>query len=79
MAFGLLGAGLGAAVVGIVLAATSRPLRNHGHGHAIDALNYYNDAIGSVGGTCAVPPPAASPPPSAGLGPGVEGPLPAPG
>lgn len=36
----------------------------HATGHAIDAHNFYNDAIGSLGGTCedpTIPPP--SPPP----------------
>ena len=56
-AFALLGAGLGAAVLGIVLAGASRSAGNHAHGNAIDALNYYNDAVGSAGGTCASPPP----------------------
>ena len=79
LAWGLLGGGLSAAVVGIVLAATSRPLRNHGHGHAIDALNYYNDAVGSAGGTCADPPPSVPGPPQGSLAPGAEGPLPLPG
>lgn len=56
-AFAILGAGIGAAVAGIVFAATSRTLRNRAHGHAVDALNYYNDAVGSLGGTCDDPPP----------------------
>jgi len=52
-AFALLGAGLGVAVLGIVLAGASRSAGNQAHGNAIDALNYYNDAVGSVGGSCA--------------------------
>ena len=70
----LLGAGAGAAVVGVSFAASSRWLRNRANGHAIDAINYYNDAVGSVGATCrdprapavAVPPgraPTGEPPP----------------
>lgn len=52
-AFALLGAGLGVAVLGIVLAGASRSAGNQAHGNAIDAINYYNDAVGSVGGSCA--------------------------
>jgi len=51
-AFALLGAGLGVAVLGIVLAGASRSAGNQAHGNAIDAINYYNDAVGSVGGSC---------------------------
>lgn len=29
--------------------------RNHANGHAVDALNYYNDAVGSLGGSCEDP------------------------
>jgi hypothetical protein len=61
----LLGAGVGAAVVGVSFAASSRLLRNRANGHAIDAINYYNDAVGSVGATCRDPrAPAVAAPPS---------------
>ena len=63
-----LGAGLGAAVIGAILAGTGRLYRNRANGHAVDAINFYNDAVGSLGATCAdltYPPPAA-PPPAAG-------------
>ena len=60
-AFALLGAGLGVAVLGIVLAGASRSAGNQAHGNAIDAINYYNDAVGSVGGSCAAAPPGAPP------------------
>ncbi|MEZ4452111.1 MAG: hypothetical protein R3B09_21785 [Nannocystaceae bacterium] len=54
-AFAILGVGLGVAIVGIVLAGASRSAGNQAHGNAIDALNYYNDAVGSLGGSCARP------------------------
>jgi len=60
-AFALLGAGLGVAVLGIVLAGASRSAGNQAHGNAIDAINYYNDAVGSVGGSCAAAPAGAPP------------------
>ncbi len=87
-AFALLGAGLGVAVLGIVLAGASRSAGNQAHGNAIDAINYYNDAVGSVGGSCAemgdmaaAPPIALLPAPrGADIPPAaaVEGPKPAP-
>lgn len=69
-AFALLGAGLGVAVLGIVLAGSSRSAGNQAHGNAIDALNYYNDAVGSLGGSCDDAPgeaPEYVPPPTARL------------
>jgi hypothetical protein len=48
-----LGAGVGAGVLGVVFAGSSLLLRNHANGHAVDAMNYYNDAVGSQGRTCA--------------------------
>ncbi len=71
-----LGAGVGSAVVGVSFAGTSRLLRNRANGHAVDAINYYNDAVGAQGATCAdphvspadeaaptAPPPSDVPPP----------------
>jgi hypothetical protein len=61
-----LGGGVAAAVLGVSLAATGRLERNRANGHAIDALNYYNDAVGALGATCAdltYPPPAGPAPP----------------
>jgi hypothetical protein len=71
-----LGAGAGSAVVGVTFAGTSRLLRNRANGHAVDAINYYNDVVGAQGATCAdphvppvveaapsAPPPADVPPP----------------
>jgi hypothetical protein len=68
IAFALLGTGIGLAVLGAVLGVSSRPLRNHAHGHAIDSINYYNDEVGSRGGSCDAPPVAA--PESASMEPG---------
>jgi hypothetical protein len=45
----------GAAVsasLGIVFGALARRAKNDANGHAIDAMNYYNDAVGSQGGSC---------------------------
>ncbi|HZS37684.1 MAG TPA: hypothetical protein VFF06_12695 [Polyangia bacterium] len=69
-----LGTGVGMAVLGVVLAGFGRKLKNSANGHAVDALNYYNDAVGSLGATCddlrypapaapQAPPPEYPPPP----------------
>jgi hypothetical protein len=47
-----LGGGVGSGVLGAVFSGTSYLLRNRANGHAVDALNYYNDAVGSLGATC---------------------------
>ena len=46
----LSGVALGA--IGTTLAGLSHRLKNHANGHAVDAVNYYNDAVGSLGATC---------------------------
>ena len=51
-----IGAALAAGATGIVLAAMGRGYKNDANGHAIDAMNYYNDAVGVRGGTCKAPP-----------------------
>ena len=59
-----LGSGLAVAGVAVVLAGTSRALRNQANGHAVDAMNYYNDSVGALGATCAdltYPEPQAEP------------------
>ena len=62
----LLGGGIGLEVVGLVMAIVSRGYKASANGHAVDALNYYNDALGSQGGSCSRPlPPGAGPPPLA--------------
>lgn len=62
---GILGAGIGAGVLGVVLAGVSRGFKNSANGHAADAMNYYNDAVGSLGASCddLVYPPPAGPEP----------------
>jgi len=49
---GFLLAGLGAEIVGLVLTAVGRSTKVDANGHAVDAMNYYNDAVGSRGGRC---------------------------
>ena len=44
--------GIGLGVIGTTLAGLSHRLKNHANGHAVDAVNYYNDAVGSLGATC---------------------------
>lgn len=46
-------AGIGAEVVGLVLVAVGRKFKLDAMGHAVDAANFYNDAVGSAGGSCA--------------------------
>jgi hypothetical protein len=47
------GGGIGLGALGATLAILSWRYKNHANGHAIDAMNYYNDAVGSLGATCA--------------------------
>jgi len=58
LAAGILGIGVAAAITGVVLAAVGRNQKNVANGHAVDAMNYYNDEVGSYGGTCRKPAPA---------------------
>lgn len=85
--FGLLGAGIASSVLGVVLAGVSRGYKNSANGHAVDAMNYYNDAVGSLGASCddlVYPAPAgpappvviAEPPGAASDPPGAAGPQP---
>ena len=56
-----LGAGAGTAAAGLLFAGLGRMARNIANGRAVDAVNYYNDAVGSLGATCSdltYPPPA---------------------
>jgi hypothetical protein len=48
-----LGAGLATAGVGLVFVGIGRLSRNSANGHAVDAINFYNDSVGSLGATCA--------------------------
>lgn len=65
--------GLGAEIVGLVLTAVGRTYKVDANGHAVDAVNYYNDAVGSRGGRCGPngaempePPPQQAPPAAPG-------------
>ena len=60
-----LGGGLAAGAVGLTLSALSWREKNQANGHAIDAMNHYNDAVGSLGANCQDLryPPAAGPSP----------------
>lgn len=49
-------AGISAEVVGLVLAAVGRAKKTDANGHAVDAVNYYNDAAGSEGRGCGASP-----------------------
>jgi len=53
--WGLLGGGLGLEVLGVVFGALARVSKIDAIGHAVDAVNYYNDAMGSYGGSCSDP------------------------
>lgn len=61
-----LGAGLGAGSIGLTLSALSWREKNQANGHALDAMNHYNDTVGSLGATCQDLryPPAAGPSPA---------------
>jgi hypothetical protein len=61
-----LAGGISVGVVGAIFSGTSQLLRNRANGQAVDAMNYYNDAVGSLGATCddLVYPPSAGPLPS---------------
>lgn len=50
--WGILGAGLGVEALAVTFAAVSRGAKRRAHGNAIDAMNYYNDRVGSLGATC---------------------------
>jgi hypothetical protein len=59
-----LGAGVGTAGLAVLAGGLSRMLRNRANGQAVDAMNIYNDSVGSLGATCddlTYPPPAARP------------------
>jgi hypothetical protein len=50
---GLLLAGLGVEVIAVALGAASLGAKTKAHGNALDAVNYYNDAKGFAGESCA--------------------------
>lgn len=47
-----LGGGLASGVVGLTLSALSWREKNQANGHALDAMNLYNDSVGSLGASC---------------------------
>jgi hypothetical protein len=47
-----LAAAAGSAALGAVAAGLSRRYRNRANGHAVDALDFYNDAVGARGAVC---------------------------
>lgn len=62
-----LGTGIAMAITGVVFGGISRSLKEAAHGNALDAVNYYNDAVGSLGATCddlTYPQPAGAEPPA---------------
>jgi len=63
---GLLVGALIVEAIAIGLGAGSLGAKAHANGHALDAVNFYNDALGSSGGSCRnlsapAPAPAQSP------------------
>lgn len=48
----LLGGGAGLQLIGLLLVAAGAQAKVSANGHAVDAMNYYNDALGSRGGSC---------------------------
>lgn len=44
--------GLGAEVLGLILTSVGRQQKVEANGRAVDAVNFYNDAVGSRGGRC---------------------------
>lgn len=47
------GGGIGLGALGATFGGLSWRYKNHANGHAIDAMNFYNDSVGSLGATCA--------------------------
>jgi hypothetical protein len=47
-----LAGGAASGILGAIFSGTSQLLRNRANGHAVDSMNYYNDAVGSLGATC---------------------------
>jgi hypothetical protein len=63
-----LGGGIGVAAVGLAFVIAGRVYHNRANGHAVDAHNYYNDAVGALGASCddlRYPPAVAPQPPTA--------------
>lgn len=78
-----LGGSFALSTIGLTFSIVSWRLKNHANGNALDAVNFYNDSVGSLGATCddlSYPPPAGPPAPEATALPGAMDPgsLPAP-
>jgi hypothetical protein len=52
-AAGILAGGFGVQLIGLILVGIGAQLKVNAHGHAVDSMNYYNDAVGSQGSACA--------------------------
>jgi hypothetical protein len=42
-------------LLGLLLVGGGAQAKVNANGHAVDAVNHYNDAVGSRGGSCAPP------------------------
>ncbi len=76
-----LSTGIAMAITGVVFGGISRSVKEAAHGNALDAVNYYNDAVGSLGATCddlTYPAPAGAEPPEAPQTAPAPAPAPAP-
>lgn len=78
-----LSTGIAMAITGVVFGGISRSVKEAAHGNALDAVNYYNDAVGSLGATCddlTYPEPAGAEPPATPetAPPAAPAPVPAP-
>ncbi len=51
-AAGLLLGGFGVQILGLILVGVGAQAKVNANGHAVDAMNYYNDAVGSRGNSC---------------------------
>lgn len=64
--------GVGVGALGLTFSLLSWRSKSHANGHAVDAMNYYNDAVGSLGATCddlTYPPPAGPGEPTVSVAP----------
>ena len=63
--FAWLGTGIALSTTGLVLTIVGYRYKTHANGHALDAVNFYNDSVGSLGASCdalSYPPPIADAP-----------------
>jgi hypothetical protein len=52
LAAGIVLTGIGVQVMGVILATFGHSFKEMANGNAVDAVNHYNDAVGSHGGHC---------------------------